>query len=84
MVFPEASGPKISITLPLGTPPRPRAASRASEPVEMTGISNTAPSCPILIIEPLPKCFSIWDIARSTDFPFSDSIAIIIPPFTKA
>ena len=38
VVFPEDSGPKISITLPLGSPPIPKAISKLKDPVGMLGI----------------------------------------------
>ena len=53
-----SSGPYISRTLPLGTPPIPSAMSRARDPVEMDGMSRIF-SSPIFIIEPRPNCFSI-------------------------
>ena len=67
VVFPDASGPKISVTRPLGTPPIPRAISKPKEPVE---IAATLPAweaicSPSFIIEPRPKDFSICSIADS-------------------
>ncbi len=40
VVFPEDSGPKISVTLPRGIPPTPRAISKESEPVGMASTSR--------------------------------------------
>ena len=55
VVFPEDSGPYISVTLPFGIPPMPRAISRPMEPVEVDSIPGmTAPS-PNVMIEPLPN-----------------------------
>ena len=39
VVFPDDSGPYISIILPLGNPPIPKAMSRLSEPVGIDSIS---------------------------------------------
>jgi len=36
VVLPDDSGPKISVTRPLGSPPTPKTASTANEPVEIT------------------------------------------------
>src|SRR3990170_962781 len=68
VVFPEASGPKISVTRPLGIPPIPRAISKPKEPVE---IAATLPAweaicSPSFIIEPRPKDFSICSMALSS------------------
>jgi hypothetical protein len=53
VVLPEDSGPKISTTLPRGTPPMPRAKSRPMEPVGMNGMTWCA-SSDRRMIEPLP------------------------------
>ena len=66
MVLPAPSGPDISTIRPLGKPPMPSAASTASDPVEIASISCTPPSSPRRIIDPLPYCFSICDIASSS------------------
>jgi len=59
VVLPLDSGPKISATLPRGTPPTPRARSSASEPVEIAGTLRAADSSPSRMMEPLPYCRSI-------------------------
>src|SRR4051794_31035447 len=46
------------MTRPLGYPPTPNAASRASDPVEDVEISRSVFS-PNFMTEPLPNCFSI-------------------------
>ena len=53
VVLPEDSGPNISVILPLGMPPIPRAASKASDPV---GIALTfrLDDPPSFIMEPSP------------------------------
>ena len=53
--------------LPFGTPPMPSAASNANEPV---GIASTFISgrSPRRMTVPLPKFFSIWEIAVSSAF----------------
>ena len=63
MVLPAASGPKSSMTRPLGTPPTPRAASSEMAPVEMTSTSIAADS-PNRMMAPLPNCRSIWASAK--------------------
>ena len=64
VVLPEASGPKISVIRPLGSPPTPKARSTAMEPVGITSIVYFWPSPPKRIMEPFPYCFSIWSMAR--------------------
>src|SRR3989344_5774231 len=67
VVFPEDSGPYISMTRPRGTPPTPNTASSARHPVGITSISMwMAPS--IFMMDPLPNCFSICDNASSSAF----------------
>src|SRR6056297_133674 len=44
VVFPEDSGPKISMTRPRGIPPMPRAISRLMEPVDMVAMDWWASS----------------------------------------
>ncbi|EKD64628.1 MAG: hypothetical protein ACD_50C00334G0001 [uncultured bacterium] len=73
VVLPDASGPKISTILPLGTPPTPSAKSKGRQPVEITEISNFFPASPKRIIEPLPYCFSICSIASLTASSFCDA-----------
>src|SRR5215212_5936684 len=65
VVFPLDSGPKISTTRPLGTPPTPRARSRARAPVGMEATLLWRSSSPMRMIEPFPNCRSIWDTAAS-------------------
>src|SRR5215204_2791560 len=62
VVLPLDSGPKISMTRPLGTPPTPRARSSARAPVEIEATLRCS-SSPMRIIEPLPNCRSICDTA---------------------
>src|SRR5581483_7337842 len=62
--FPDDSGPKISTIRPRGSPPTPRATSRARAPVGTTPICMWVFS-PNRMIEPLPNCFSIWPSAIS-------------------
>src|SRR5690554_1310771 len=50
---------------PRGTPPMPRARSRASAPVGMTETFCAAAS-PIFMMAPLPNCRSIWPSAMSS------------------
>src|SRR5829696_6586813 len=64
VVLPLDSGPKISMTRPLGTPPTPRARSSAKAPVEIEATLR-CPSSPMRIIEPLPNCRSICDTAAA-------------------
>src|SRR5208283_3470856 len=71
VVLPEDSGPKISITRPRGMPPTPSAASNEMDPVEITEMGTTASLVPSFMIEPLPNCFSICEIATSTARLFS-------------
>ena len=83
VVFPELSGPYISIILPLGTPPIPNAISRLKAPVEIAS-TFIALNSPNFITEPFPNCFSICPIAISRACLFSLfsllSFAIFIPP----
>ncbi len=54
VVFPEDSGPKISVTRPLGIPPIPNAMSSDIAPVEMAGTSLVWTSLPSRMIAPFP------------------------------
>jgi len=54
VVFPEDSGPKISVTRPRGIPPIPRATSSEMAPVEMTGMSFAGTSAPSRMMAPFP------------------------------
>ena len=65
VVLPEDSGPKISTIRPLGTPPMPRARSRAREPVGMDSAAVFRVS-PRRMMDPLPKVFSIFCTAVSS------------------
>src|SRR5207245_1813837 len=65
VVFPDDSGPKISMTRPRGSPPVPSARSSPSEPDGMTGTSGGASVAPSFMMDPLPNCFSIWAIANA-------------------
>ena len=78
VVLPLDSGPYISITLPLGTPPSPNAISRLNEPVGIASILKLTLASPSFIIEPLPNCFSILEIAASSAFNLFSSFTIII------
>src|SRR5215208_2975640 len=62
VVLPLDSGPKISMTRPLGTPPTPRARSSARAPVEIEATLRYS-SSPMRTIEPLPNWRSICDTA---------------------
>src|SRR6266581_8992331 len=77
VVFPDDSGPKISMTRPRGSPPVPSARSSPSEPDGMTGTSGGGASVsPNFMMDPLPNCFSIWAIASSMARFFSSRSAI--------
>src|SRR6058998_3913512 len=76
VVFPDDSGPKISMTRPRGSPPVPSARSSPSEPDGMTGTSGGASVAPSFMMDPLPNCFSIWAIASSMARFFSSRSAI--------
>src|SRR6478672_6617239 len=80
VVFPDASGPKISMTRPRGNPPTPSAISRPSDPVEIAGTSAGASASPSFMIAPFPYCFSIWDRARSNARFLSSFSAMDVPP----
>ena len=73
VVLPDASGPYISITLPLGTPPIPNARSIDNAPVDIAGIFLIL-SAPSFINEPSPNCFSICSKTVSSFFALSLSI----------
>lgn len=68
VVLPDDSGPYISTTLPLGTPPKPSAISRLNEPVGIHSTFILVAESPSFITEPLPNCFSILEIAASSAF----------------
>ena len=70
VVFPDDSGPYISIILPLGTPPIPNAISSPNAPVGIASIF-IAWNSPSFITDPLPNCFSICPIAASNALFFS-------------
>ena len=55
VVFPEDSGPYISITLPLGYPPTPSAKSR---PIELA-------ACKASLIDSMPNCLP-WESMHRT------------------
>ena len=80
VVFPLDSGPYTSTIRPRGTPPIPRAISRAKAPVEMCSIFKWVPS-PSFMMAPLPNCRSIWVIAVSRDWFFS---FIVLAPSVSA
>ena len=71
VVLPPDSGPYTSITRPRGKPPTPKAESIEIEPVGITLTGTSTSLFPRRIIEPLPHCFSIEDIAKSRFFVFS-------------
>ena len=73
MVFPDDSGPKISITRPWGRPPIPSAISKPIEPVDTQGISTISRS-PIFITVPFPNCFSICESVSVRFLSLSDII----------
>src|SRR6478672_971921 len=64
--FPDDSGPKISTIRPRGSPPMPRARSRARAPVGIAS-TPTLPRSPRRMMAPFPNCFSIWPSAMSSD-----------------
>src|SRR3989344_151957 len=61
VVLPEDSGPNISMILPRGIPPTPRAISSPMDPVGMTLISTLGES-PNFIIDPSPNL--VWMALR--------------------
>jgi len=82
VVLPDDSGPKISMILPRGTPPIPRAMSTESAPVEIDGTLTLAAALPSFMMAPWPNCFSICDRATSSDLPLpSSALASLISPF---
>jgi hypothetical protein len=84
VVLPEDSGPNISIILPLGIPPTPRAISRPSDPVGTT-FTFTLGVSPNFMIAPSPnfvwilfKVFSRTVLLPSLSPFFSLSFFLII------
>ncbi len=73
VVFPDDSGPKISIIRPRGKPPIPRASSRPNEPVGIASISTRLLSFRVMI-ESSPNLVLM---ARSVS-----AILAIPPPFS--
>src|SRR4051812_18510869 len=74
VVLPEDSGPKISMTRPLGIPDPPNAMSSESDPVGMPSMGLMfSPSS--FMTEPLPNCFSICWTARDSAESFAGSCA---------
>ena len=55
VVFPDDSGPNISMIRPRGTPPIPSATSRDKAPVEITLSIKVGWSSPKRMIDPLPN-----------------------------
>src|SRR5271169_6693100 len=89
VVLPPDSGPYTSITRPRGKPPTPSAASIEIEPVGITFTGTRTSRFPRRMIEPLPYCFSICEIARSRFFVFSSVIVhlkrkFVLYPGTQA
>src|SRR5258708_9214533 len=78
VVLPDASGPKISVTRPRGMPPTPRAISSAMEPVGMISTAMRCWASPSFMIEPLPNCFSICEMAFSIAFDLSASAMALL------
>ncbi len=68
VVFPDDSGPKISMIRPHGNPPTPIASSIKIEPVEITSTTLLAPDCPNIMTAPLPYCLSICEKVTSSAF----------------
>src|SRR5262245_54512957 len=62
---------------PRGMPPTPNAASRANEPVGITGMSAVWLS-PNRIMAPLPYCFSIWLRAKPRARCFSSFLLLTV------
>ena len=76
VVLPDDSGPYISIILPLGSPPTPRAKSRVSEPVD-TALTCKSGLSPSLLIDSSPHSFLIWERAVSSAF-FLASASVVV------
>ncbi len=76
VVLPPDSGPKISITRPRGNPPTPSAASSDTAPVEITLTGTRTSLFPSRMMEPLPYCFSICEIAFERFVARSSAIAV--------
>src|SRR5215469_9356426 len=74
VVLPLLSGPYTSTIRPRGRPPRPRATSRAIEPVGITSTGTRACS-PSRMTEPLPNCRSIWTSAASRALSLSPALS---------
>src|SRR3989339_2023033 len=76
VVFPDDSGPYISMILPRGTPPIPSAKSRDGAPVGIAATSTLFTS-PSFIIDPSPKRSLIsLTVSSSIASLFSDSLDI--------
>ena len=70
---------------PLGSPPTPRATSRATDPVGMTETGGRV-SSPRRMTEPLPKLLSIWAraVARALERSWVWLAAgIVLPRFSE-
>src|SRR6476619_3618748 len=63
VVFPDDSGPKISLMRPRGNPPTPNAKSTEMDPVEIEETGTIASFDPSRRMDPFPNCFSIWPSA---------------------
>ena len=79
VVLPLDSGPYISIILPFGYPPIPRAISNDNDPLEIVSISLCSLS-PSYITAPLPNCFSISNNTWSNVLSLVVFVAIFLPP----
>ena len=82
VVLPDDSGPYISIILPLGMPPTPRARSSSKQPEGIVDTDILDAASPNLIMAPLPKSFSIWLSAISNAFSFSIIVLNSAPSFS--
>jgi hypothetical protein len=74
VVFPDDSGPKISVTRPRGTPPTPSARSSASDPVGIVSTARCVAS-PSLITAPSPYCLMMSLMALSNTAARSRSVS---------
>src|SRR3954454_16741583 len=85
VVFPEDSGPKISMIRPRGTPPTPSARSRESAPVGIASISIASWS-PRRMSDPWPNWRSIWVFAAwsAASFAFASLSAALSAAFKFA
>ena len=83
VVFPDDSGPKISITRPRGRPPTPSARSIANEPVGMISICLKARASPRRMMLPSPYALVIEEMAASRSrWRTAESLAVSVALFS--